>query len=266
MKKLTFLALACVFTSSTIFAGIVNIRFANPELSGNNYCATVQIKAQDINFEIGSATVFFSYNQKAIQNPSFAPLNFNETNNCSGNSGAYKNSFNSLELNQKGEGNYAILLNEANQGCPTVSEEWIDVAQFCFQVVNPSEPVDLQFNTEYTAFNTVDNTGEQIIIGNAQGINNTVTNIEIVSSNSGIKIFPNITDSKVNIEYTTEKSGTVLVKVFDMLGQEVYKNSRNTEKGKFSHNINLAKYANGYYIVEVDNGTKKVSEKVLLAK
>ncbi|MGB1242457.1 MAG: T9SS type A sorting domain-containing protein [Chitinophagales bacterium] len=269
----SFFALVLLSFSTFAFAGIVDMRFTNPVLNSNEgsadtYCVNVQIKAQDISFEIGSATVFFSYNAEAITNPNFTSIHFNEQNKCAlnGATAPYQNSFNSLETSIKGEGNYAILLATANMGCPTVNGDWVDVAEFCFEVKNKELNPNLQFNTKYTAFNTNDNQGNKHELGALEGLDDFTTDIDDITEKLPVRIFPNYTNSVVNIEYTATTSENLTITVFDMLGRVIQQERSSISVGKSTTQINLAKQSPGYYFVELDNGSQKMSEKIILTK
>jgi len=270
MKKIfTLLCLtASLIAGSQVYAGIVDVRFTNPVTTGDNFCVNVQVKAQDIPFELGSATVFFTYNTAAIRNPQHTPLNFNEANTCAaaGSVAPYKNSFNTLETGNLGEGNYAILLLYPNQGCPTVQGEWIDVSQFCFDVVDAAADKALTFNGQYTAFNTVANNGDQLTIGTLSGLDGSVSVSAPTTTINNILITPNVTKSKVMVSLNLEQSSSVVIRIFDMLGRSVLTDSRSLPSGKQTTDIDLSKYSNGYYLIEVDNGTQKSAHKVLLTK
>jgi hypothetical protein len=270
MKKIFTLVsiTAAMLLNSSAFAGIVDVRFTNPSTSGSNFCVNVQVKAQDIPFELGSATVFFSYNTAAIRNPQHTPLNFNELNTCAGSGSVapYKNSFNALESSTVGEGNYAILLMYPNQGCPTVQSEWIDVAQFCFDVVDATASKDLAFNGQYTAFNTVANNGDQLSIGTLSGLDGSVAVANPTTTSQEILITPNLTKGKVILSLQLEQQTDVVIRVFDMLGRTILTDNRTLQSGKHNTDLDLSKFSDGYYLVEVDNGNQKSAHKVLLAK
>ena len=268
MKKIFSLSAMLMLTLAAqySFAGVVNVRFANENITANEYCVTAQIKAQDIPFEIGSATVFFEYNKEAVANPVHTPLTFNEANTCAfnGSVSVYKNSFTALETSNKGEGNYSILLTVANEGCPTVTnDEWLDVAEFCFDIVDGSQSPQLTLSTEYTAFNTVDNEGDQHELGDVLGVVGINDNVNV---SDNVNIFPNYTQNLVQVEYTTKTAQEVTITVFDMLGRNLSTQSLQAAGGLQKTAIDFSKYGNGYYLIEVDNGTEKVSEKILLAK
>ncbi|QQS28842.1 MAG: T9SS type A sorting domain-containing protein [Sphingobacteriales bacterium] len=270
MKQIFSFLFVLMLVCQLSFAGVVDVRFTDATLNDNTYCVTVQVKAQDIGFEIGSATVFFSYNTAALSNPTATPLRFSETDLCAvgGSTSFYRNSFNYLETGPVGEGNYAILLLAANQGCPTINNtEWVDVAQYCFDVVNASIPVNLEFNTVYTAFNTVDNSGDQHTLGDLSSVLFSVSTPSVNAPAAGIVIYPNYTQNKVVVEYSLVKQDNVKISIYDMLGRAVYASQKNNvAAGKHTLDVDLSKYGNGYYLVEIDNGTEKVTEKILLVK
>lgn len=263
--SLSFLV-ALTLVSSTSFAGVVDIRFSEVEQNADSYCATVQIKAQDIAFEIGSGTVFFQYNAAAVDNPTSTPINFSATEVC-GTSAVYQNSFTALKTANVGEGNYSILLTVPNAGCPSVTDgEWVDVARFCFDVIDGSENADLEIVTKYTAFNTVDNGGDQHELGDVQGTA-TVSSIEdVVNGNVPVSIYPNFTADQVNIDYSVKTPGDVAIVAYDMMGRTVYSKSANVGAGIHNAKLDLSQFGNGYYLIEVNTGDATVSEKVLLAK
>lgn len=178
--KLKSLIVCCLmalltFIGTTTFAATVDIRFANSYIadancagsSATSFCFTVQIKeSSNFGFEVGNATVFFTYNADAITNPVHTSLNFDVANSY-----GFDPQMSWLETagagtsgNTLGEVNYAILLSDgAGTGTPTVTNQtWIDVAQFCFDVVDDTKTTELEFvivnpinatNDNYTGFN-----------------------------------------------------------------------------------------------------------------
>lgn len=131
-------------------AGTVNLRFANSNCVGTQYCTTVQMQASSGSLKVGNGTVFFSYNTQSIANPTFTALNFDSADGY-----GFAPQFFSLETGNNGEGNYNILLGSAS-GSPSLSvtTDWVDVAQFCFTVVNAAQTPNLQFVNTYTGFNS----------------------------------------------------------------------------------------------------------------
>jgi len=155
MKHLFVLSVFCLLNNSPLVAENINLRFFNPQINGSQYCVTVQLIGQNNLLTIGSSTVFFTYNQLAIHQPVATSINFDATS-CNGVSNIYGTNFSFLEVpNSDGEANYAIHLNTPNTACPEIStSEWVDVAEFCFDIVDTTQIADLTFNTQFTAFNT----------------------------------------------------------------------------------------------------------------
>lgn len=271
MKKYFILSLIVLgFSNLSASAGIIDVRFADGHLtSPQTYCVDVQVKAQGVPFELGSATIFFSYNPAAIKSPTYTALNFNEVNACALNGAIapYKNSMNSREENGIGEANYAIILNINNQGCPTVTNDWIDVASFCFEVVDGNANTQLELSSKYTAFNTVANTGEMHTLGNLSNLSNAVTSTESPTSNSlAIFVLPTITKNTVTADVFMPQTGIVKFRVIDLLGKQLMAFSKDAIQGRMQQEIDLSRFENGYYLVEIDNGQSKHAEKILLMR
>jgi len=269
MKIIKFLSIFFLLISFS-FAASANtydLRFTSVQLSGNQYCATAQIKAQDIAFETGSATVFFTYNLKAIQKPRANALNFGTANLCNQQE-AYSHSFNALEYNSDiGEGNYAIILKEKNTGCPTISNEWIDIAEFCFDVVNNSEEAKLSFNEKYTAFNTDENNGTLLTKGTFENID-----APLVSSNqslSNAKTFtahlsPNIITEQLSIQFTVPTISNLNITIFDRLGRVVNTKKLTAIIGQHKETFEVDDLPKGYYFLNINDSKNTVSHKFIV--
>lgn len=269
MKQLLTFYIA-LFLSASLLAGTVDARFTNARYEGNKYIVDVQVRAADITFELGSATVFFNYNTTAIAHPSFAAINFNETNACAagGVIAPYKNGFTYLERNEIGEGNYSITLMMPNMGCPTVANDWIDVARFTFDVINPTAIPALAFSHQYTAFNTVDNTGTYLNVGSLQNIEGITGIGTAIPTLGGVSVSPTVTNSLVNIVCSLSKTSNVTINVYDLIGKTLYSTQKMGVNGAYTTDLDLSKIAGatGYYLVEVDNGNSKMSQKILFVK
>lgn len=168
---LTYLIIS-VLGLAQLSAGTVNVRFANTNCTGTQFCTTVQLQAASGTLKVGNGTVFFSYNAQAISNPSFTALNFDAADGY-----GFAPQFSSLEVGSTGEGNYNILLGSA-AGAPTlnVGTDWVDVATFCFTVVNTAQTPNLQFTTAYTGFNSEANVAaSQHTLGTTTGFNGAIS-------------------------------------------------------------------------------------------
>ena len=268
MKKLnTFLFCLALMCSTALLAGTVDVRFSNPHVENSKYVVDVQVRAEDIHFELGSATIFFTYNTTQIAHPTFAALNFNESNQCAANSSVapYKNSFNYLEHSGTiGEGNYSISLMIPNMGCPTVTNEWINVASFSFDIVNPTLQPSLNFNSNYTAFNTVENTGLALNIGtlgsteSSTGINN--------PSNNTFSVAPTVTTGKVTLNCLLPQSTDLSINIYDMAGKIVQSMNRKQQVGSQQIELDLSRLPNAANLVELSTNGSTQTQKVMVQR
>ncbi|MBP9123564.1 MAG: T9SS type A sorting domain-containing protein [Ignavibacteriaceae bacterium] len=80
--------------------------------------------------------------------------------------------------------------------------------------------------------------------------------------NIEVAISPNPTNGKVNIHFTLPDSGMLSSEIFDILGQRIYNNSTQEEKGSHTKELNIQNYAvtSGIYIFHF---TLKTGEKTL---
>lgn len=128
--------------------------------SGNtDYCVQLQIKsASDVeSFAIGSYTFYFTYNEDAINNPTYQAFNFGDNGTCASGSPAYMTSAFFADT-FTGEANVTTIMELPNQGCPIVSAEWISIGLVCFDVIDDAETTQLAFGTGFTEVNKNDDT------------------------------------------------------------------------------------------------------------
>ncbi len=267
MKKINNLLILFLLSSFTLSANTYDLRFTNVQLSGNQYCATAQIKAQTVSFEAGSASVFFTYNLKAIQQPTAKALNFGTATLCNEQEN-YNHSFNTLEYNgEMGEGNYAILLKQSNTGCPTIHQEWVDIAEFCFEVVDKNEEANLAFHERYTAFNTHENNGTLLTKGTFEAVdaplvssNQTVTNANLWN----VQLLPNIASEQVNVQLTVPTNAEISITIFDRLGRAVQTKQLSALTGQHTETLTVSDLPKGYYLVNITDGKQTISEKLIV--
>lgn len=129
------------------------------------FCVNLQIKASNAgeSFAIGSHTVFFEYNIASIGNPTYTPLLFDNLNTCF--PGLPFGPYNEPQFSSDaatGEGNMTTNMQIPNFGCPDVTDEWITMGFFCFDVVSAAATTDLAFNTTQTLFNLNSNVPQHI--------------------------------------------------------------------------------------------------------
>ncbi len=150
-----------LFVSAFILMGFVplNAEEADLRLSSNldcsklEYCVTIDLKSSDpIGFGLGTSSVMLEYDKKAMKFKSYESLNFDENGKClAGGHPAYaKHQYDALT---PGVFNTTITLNFTDKGCPYVQDEYIEVAEVCFAILNPSRSSDVRVCEKHTNFN-----------------------------------------------------------------------------------------------------------------
>ncbi len=272
--KNCLLAIVALFLVANLQAETVDVRFANSEIDGDKFSVVAQIRAADNDLKIGTATIFFSYNLEAISNPAFESIHFNNTYPCAdnGNFAPYESSFNKLEINDRGEGNYAILLNSANNGCPTVNAEWIDVARFTFDLNDAGQALGLDIHANYTGFNTDLNDGSMHSKGVFTGLTE-VTAMDAVATStelasdvySSMDLYPIPTTEAVNVEFTSTASTSEIV-IYDILGKEVRTEERKTKNGMNNLRIDVSDFENGTYFLKLVTDGVSITRQFLVVE
>jgi len=81
-----------------------------------------------------------------------------------------------------------------------------------------------------------------------------------------VAISPNPTNGKVNIHYTIPDSGMLTSEIFDILGQRIYNNSTQEEKGTHTKELNIENFTvtSGIYIfhLTLESGEKTLTKSV----
>ena len=109
-----------------------------------------------------------------------------------------------------------------------------------------------------------DNQGNCYDPGNGQGVYSSISDCEVecvnVSVNDNgitkLKLFPNPFQGLINIQFiNTQKSNLELI-IFNSIGETIYKESALNHTGEYRTSINLARYSNSIYFIQIktDNG------------
>ena len=101
---------------------------------------------------------------------------------------------------------------------------------------------------------------------NSWGLN--ICNIQPPLSNpdheiASLKIYPNPSKGKFNIEFLTVSEEKVEIKVYDLRGRQIFSKSY-AAMGAFNREINLDHVQSGVYLVDVVNGTKKITKRIII--
>lgn len=84
---------------------------------------------------------------------------------------------------------------------------------------------------------------------------------------SHVTMYPNPVQSQANLDVTISQPADVSLRVFDMIGREVYTNNAGRlNTGKHTFNLNTSNFANGIYLYQVTVGDETKTGKFNVAK
>lgn len=165
MKYISTILIAFLLVFSTEIAAqsSLELQFATDlQCETDMYCATLQVKVGESGqtANLGSSSILFHYNEDALAFQSYNSLNFNGSDNCildiltawdmHGIDGASAGVF-SLTMNLN------AFLEEATPqySCPTIGNDWIDIGEICFNIINSELTSNLTFsdNPNLISFN-----------------------------------------------------------------------------------------------------------------
>lgn len=79
-------------------------------------------------------------------------------------------------------------------------------------------------------------------------------------------VFPNPSNSIVNIMYESTYNGNTSVKITDISGRLVYSTTFVTQEGLVNKELNLEQLKNGLYFIDVSNAVERYSQKLMISK
>lgn len=90
------------------------------------------------------------------------------------------------------------------------------------------------------------------------------------NSNANFVVYPSPVSSEINIDHTLDKTGDVMIELYDIIGNKITTlYSGQQQQGNFHFNANIEKLSlsNGMYILKiVTNGERVYSEKIVIEK
>lgn len=78
-----------------------------------------------------------------------------------------------------------------------------------------------------------------------------------------ISFFPNPGDGLINLSFTTQDHSDVKIVVFDSKGNTVYTEDRKEFDGNYKNTIDISTQPNGTYYLQITQGTKSYSKKIV---
>lgn len=117
----------------------------------------------------------------------------------------------------------------------------------------------------------VTETQQEIVTGNSGPItivNSLPTGVQKydASEEFSANVFPNPTSDNATLALLISKDEKVTIKIYNMLGAEVYTNTSNLEKGIHNVDLNISDLKSGLYFVKVSVGNKVSTEKLTISK
>jgi len=139
----------------------------------------------------------------------------------------------------------------------TFTQEDIDTGKIAF------------VNTQSSAF--VD--GFRVDIGNSA--NGWLPNQRIYVNQTGLDvdqfdiknlaIWPNPTNDLLNIRLDADTSNNVKIKLFDLRGRVIFNRSYDQNNAIFEESIHIGNFASGIYLLNVEQGNKQTTKRVLIS-
>ena len=129
-----------------------------------------------------------------------------------------------------------------------------------FDVFNGQNP---QGNWTLRAYDTF--TGDNGTL-NSWGIEICTQAITLTSEDftiTNLAIYPNPNNGNFNIQFTSNSSNEINVGVHDMRGREIFTN-KYSNNGLFNENLQLSNVQSGIYLVTIQDGSSKVTKKIVI--
>ena len=99
-------------------------------------------------------------------------------------------------------------------------------------------------------------------------------NIDIATATKDISetielmsIYPNPTSNLCSIKFKLSQSKTLLVNIFNVLGEKVYNIQKNIfSEGENELKLNTSNLSNGIYIIELSDGLRAINKQLIISK
>jgi len=102
--------------------------------------------------------------------------------------------------------------------------------------------------------------------GSSNALTNNAVGITENSLANTLGIYPNPTSGMLNVTFKQQGNEPTIVRVYDLLGQEVVAAQRVVGTGEQSQSVDLSGLQNGIYYLQLQSGSQKVTRKVTLAR
>jgi len=79
-----------------------------------------------------------------------------------------------------------------------------------------------------------------------------------------LTIWPNPTDRLINIRIQSATNTEVKINLFDIQGRKVYNTTKESNSGLFNATLDFGKLANGMYLIDVQQGNRKTTKRIII--
>ena len=83
---------------------------------------------------------------------------------------------------------------------------------------------------------------------------------------SNLSIYPNPSNGVINVRFETSSNDIVKIELFDLQGRRVYRSNHTSNQSLFDEPIATGKLANGIYILNVSQGNKSTTKRIIFSK
>ncbi len=85
-----------------------------------------------------------------------------------------------------------------------------------------------------------------------------------ITSSTHFSVYPNPATNFTTLEISSDKTQTIKISVFDLLGKEITKKEKVIFSGTTLETINISEYQNGIYFVNLQIGTQVITKKLVI--
>lgn len=168
---------------------------------------------------------------------------------------AFHATFNELSLNDPAllPNNYSLQWYQDGYIIPGATEEI-----FCINT-----PGTLLYTLEVTDHDTGCSNYFSIGVTYAAGYNCATASGELAAMNASLLVYPNPAKSRVTLAFETQGPEEIRLTLTDATGRSVYEADLVLTGGAYSHEIDLAGFNNGFYLLKLQKGSEMVVRKLL---
>jgi len=133
--------------------------------------------------------------------------------------------------------------------------------------VDPYERVDVN---GASGTYTISVTHKGTLVGGPQNFSIILTGLTSASlsvvefDSKDLAIYPNPTKGVVNLQIQSATNTDVMINLFDLQGRKVFHTSKESNSGLFQTALDFGKLANGVYLIDIQQGNKKTTKRIII--